>query len=54
MASNDKDMIARLNGQYAGRASLSPIVDVFVTLLGLGKSGYTQLLESRQNSSKYN
>jgi len=34
---------------YAGRASSSPIVDLFITLLSMGLNGYRALLLKRQN-----
>ena len=34
---------------YAGRASASPIIDVFTTLLYLGESGLRQLLQDRKS-----
>jgi O-phospho-L-seryl-tRNASec:L-selenocysteinyl-tRNA synthase len=34
---------------YAGRASSSPIVDLFITLLSMGLNGYTRLLKERQD-----
>jgi O-phospho-L-seryl-tRNASec:L-selenocysteinyl-tRNA synthase len=30
-----------------GRASISPILDLFITLLSLGASGYKKLLQER-------
>lgn len=38
---------------YPGRASSSPIVDVFVTLLEMGIKGWGNLLESRRQNYEY-
>ncbi len=38
------DSVAKL---YAGRASSSPVLDLFITLLSMGESGYRKLLEER-------
>ena len=35
---------------YAGRASGSPILDMFITLLSLGRVGYKRLLSERQSA----
>lgn len=37
---------------YAGRASSSPIVDLFITLLSMGMNGYKRLLAERQEMLK--
>jgi O-phospho-L-seryl-tRNASec:L-selenocysteinyl-tRNA synthase len=34
---------------YAGRASSSPIVDLFITLLSMGLNGYKRLLQERND-----
>lgn len=39
--------------QYAGRASSSQTLDVFMTLLSLGKNGYLGLVESRISVFQY-
>ncbi|KAL7034410.1 hypothetical protein ACKWTF_007953 [Chironomus riparius] len=38
---------------YAGRASLSQTLDVFMTLLHLGREGYTKLVKERKNLFEY-
>ena len=44
-----KDSLAvKVAGNYPGRASMSPKLDLFMTLLEMGKSGYRQLLESQK------
>jgi O-phospho-L-seryl-tRNASec:L-selenocysteinyl-tRNA synthase len=42
------DIIERIGQVYAGRASISPILDLFITLLGMGMNGYKRLLDDRQ------
>jgi O-phospho-L-seryl-tRNASec:L-selenocysteinyl-tRNA synthase len=37
---------------YAGRASSSPIVDLFITLLSMGMNGYKKILNERQEKLK--
>jgi O-phospho-L-seryl-tRNASec:L-selenocysteinyl-tRNA synthase len=41
-------VIHNIGTMYAGRASASPMVDLFITLLSMGLSGYKKLLEQRQ------
>ena len=40
-------MIEKVGKVYAGRASSSPIVDLFITLLSMGLNGYKRLLKER-------
>ena len=40
-------MIKDVGKVYAGRASSSPIVDLFITLLSMGMNGYKKLLRER-------
>ncbi|KAL1507789.1 hypothetical protein AB1Y20_007399 [Prymnesium parvum] len=40
-------LLAQVSATYPGRASLSPILDLFATLLHLGASGWTALLARR-------
>jgi O-phospho-L-seryl-tRNASec:L-selenocysteinyl-tRNA synthase len=40
-------VVERVGQFYAGRASSSPIVDLFITLLSMGLHGYQQLLRNR-------
>lgn len=44
------DMVGRL---YAGRASASPIIDLFITALHLGRNGMKQLWKERQEVWEY-
>ena len=40
-------MIVDAGKMYAGRASSSPIIDLFITLLSMGMNGYKRLLKER-------
>lgn len=37
---NDKKLIKSISELYPGRASAAPILDLFITLLSMGKDGY--------------
>jgi len=37
-----------VSGCYPGRASMAPVLDLFMTLLSMGEQGYRRLLEERQ------
>ncbi|KAH9586397.1 SepSecS/SepCysS family [Trypanosoma melophagium] len=45
--SGKAEVVARAAALYAGRASASPIVDIFITALSLGRSGFQQLWKGR-------
>jgi O-phospho-L-seryl-tRNASec:L-selenocysteinyl-tRNA synthase len=47
VVSPDKKIIQNVGKVYAGRASSSPLVDLFITLLSMGMNGYTRLLKER-------
>lgn len=47
MVSPRNEVIEAIGKAYAGRASSSPIVDLFITLLSMGLSGYQHLLQNR-------
>ena len=49
VASGDPDLIKHVAKCYPGRASAAPTRDLFITLLGLGRSGWRSLLEEREN-----
>lgn len=53
VASSRAELIQRVGQVYAGRASASPIVDLFITSLHLGRSGMKQLWEKRQEVWEY-
>lgn len=42
------EFIANFSGNYPGRASMTPILDLFVTLLSMGETGYKKLLTARK------
>jgi O-phospho-L-seryl-tRNASec:L-selenocysteinyl-tRNA synthase len=48
-----KGYVDAVGKTYAGRASASPIVDLFITLLSMGQNGYRQLLETRKELFEY-
>lgn len=43
----DPEIIARVAKRYAGRASISHVIDLFITLIGLGRSGLGRLKTDR-------
>eukprot|EP00531_Pseudo-nitzschia_arenysensis_P003805 CAMPEP_0116148114 /NCGR_PEP_ID=MMETSP0329-20121206/18159_1 /TAXON_ID=697910 /ORGANISM="Pseudo-nitzschia arenysensis, Strain B593" /LENGTH=508 /DNA_ID=CAMNT_0003644175 /DNA_START=102 /DNA_END=1625 /DNA_ORIENTATION=- len=47
IVSPNKKVIKDVGKVYAGRASSSPIVDLFITLLSMGLNGYKRLLKER-------
>jgi O-phospho-L-seryl-tRNASec:L-selenocysteinyl-tRNA synthase len=47
IASPVQERISQVAKLYPGRASSAPILDVFITLLSMGESGYRHLLEER-------
>ncbi|KAL0476662.1 O-phospho-L-seryl-tRNASec:L-selenocysteinyl-tRNA synthase [Acrasis kona] len=47
IASSNVDFINTVAGTYAGRASMSPILDLFVTLLSMGVKQWKALLKER-------
>lgn len=46
--SPDESLIQNVGKVYAGRASASPMLDLFITLCSMGLRGYQQLLTSRR------
>ena len=44
----DATIMDKVAQNYAGRASIGPTLDVFMTLLSLGRNGYMQLLKQRK------
>jgi len=48
----EKKIVQGVGKMYAGRASSSPIVDLFITLLSMGMNGYKGLLSDRQEMLK--
>lgn len=48
VAGPNKDLIADVAKSYAGRSSMSQSLDVFITLLSLGRVGYKKLVDTRK------
>jgi len=46
--SPNEDVIAGISKNYPGRASASPMIDLFITLLSMGLDGYKGILEERK------
>lgn len=51
--SNDKKIIKEISEIYPGRASSAPIIDLFITLLSMGKFGLKKLIEERKENLQY-
>jgi O-phospho-L-seryl-tRNASec:L-selenocysteinyl-tRNA synthase len=51
--SPDADRIKHLSATYPGRASMSPILDLLVTLLSMGEQGWRGLLAQRVEVNSY-
>ncbi|KAI5706994.1 hypothetical protein M8J75_013288 [Diaphorina citri] len=49
----DKSLLEKIAKNYPGRASASPAMDVFITLLSLGINGYKHLISQRKEMYKY-
>jgi len=43
-------LVNKVSGLYPGRASMSPLLDLFMTLLSLGAAGWKQLLQQRKEN----
>lgn len=53
IAGFDTNLIQNVARNYAGRASASPALDVLITLLSMGKSGYLNLVKEREEMFQY-
>lgn len=53
IAGFNKDFLDKISKNYPGRASASPVIDVFITLLSLGKLGFQNLIRKRKEMFKY-
>ncbi|XP_053886327.1 O-phosphoseryl-tRNA(Sec) selenium transferase [Malaclemys terrapin pileata] len=53
IAGFNDSFILDISKMYPGRASASPSLDVLITLLSLGESGYRQLLKERKEMFSY-
>jgi O-phospho-L-seryl-tRNASec:L-selenocysteinyl-tRNA synthase len=50
--SGNDNMINKIKKNYPGRASISPIIDIFITLLNIGKNKYKALVSDRKEKYK--
>jgi O-phospho-L-seryl-tRNASec:L-selenocysteinyl-tRNA synthase len=46
--SSNCKLIDKIKKNYPGRASISPLIDLFVTILEMGKNKYKQLIKDRK------
>lgn len=46
-------LVDKVSSLYPGRASMGPVLDLFITLLSLGVSGWTGLLQERKENAKW-
>ncbi|KAL2911861.1 hypothetical protein HK105_208641 [Polyrhizophydium stewartii] len=53
VAGPDKALVAAVSKLYPGRASMSPILDLFITLLSMGADTFRQLLAERKANYEY-
>lgn len=53
IAGFNKELMTEISKTYPGRASFTPTLDVIITLLSLGKEGYINLLNERDDMFKY-
>eukprot|EP00644_Phytophthora_capsici_P008098 jgi/Phyca11/10960/fgenesh1_pm.PHYCAscaffold_58_\ len=53
VCSASRDLVDRVAKFYPGRASATPTLDFFITMLQMGKSGYRQLLDERKHLAVY-
>jgi O-phospho-L-seryl-tRNASec:L-selenocysteinyl-tRNA synthase len=47
LVSPDKAFVDAVSSCYPGRAGMTPILDLFITLLSMGQAGYKHLLQER-------
>lgn len=48
IAGPDEKFIAAIAKNYPGRASGSPVLDLFITLLSFGRTGYETMLQEQK------
>ncbi|KAG7401248.1 hypothetical protein PHYBOEH_002432 [Phytophthora boehmeriae] len=53
VCSPSRDVIDRVAKFYPGRASATPTLDFFITMLQMGRNGYRRLLENRKHVADY-
>ena len=46
--SSNEDLVQKIKKNYPGRASISPIIDLFITFLEMGKNKYKALIKERK------
>ena len=46
--SSNEDLVQKIKKNYPGRASISPIIDLFITFLEMGKNKYKVLIKERK------
>ena len=51
--SQNKKLVKNISELYPGRASAAPILDLFITLLSLGRNGLLKFLDERKENTKY-
>ena len=52
IAGFDAEFVRKVAQNYPGRASSSPTIDVFITLMQMGTTGYKALMEQRRENYK--
>ena len=50
--SSKSDMVEKLKKNYPGRASISPLLDLFISFLEMGKNKYKKLINERKDKYK--
>ena len=50
--SSKEDMVQKVKKNYPGRASVSPILDLFISFLEMGKNKYKSLIKERKEKYK--
>eukprot|EP00736_Rhodelphis_marinus_P011757 Rmarinus@m.21036 len=53
IASSSPEVLDIVRSDYPGRASMAPILDMFITLLSMGRTGYQNLLKEREELFSY-
>mmetsp|Transcript_107314 Transcript_107314/g.308790 ORF Transcript_107314/g.308790 Transcript_107314/m.308790 type:complete len:523 (-) Transcript_107314:176-1744(-) len=53
VASSSAALVDKVSELYPGRASMSPLLDLFITLLSMGASGWKKLLEERKANATW-
>jgi len=53
VAAPKPELVDKVSSIYPGRASMSPLLDLFITLLSLGAKGWKDLLQTRKDNAKW-